>query len=59
MTRSSTNIKIHFLSALLIIGSNLLAQSSTYSVNFLDYQRSIPKIGDMMKRKEDTLAKQF
>jgi murein L,D-transpeptidase YafK len=35
------------------------AQTSTYSVNFLDYQRSIPKIGELMKRKEDTLMKQF
>ena len=37
----------------------LFAQTSSYSVNFLDYQRSIPKIGDLMKRKEDTLIKQF
>lgn len=37
----------------------LLAQMSSYSVNFLDYQRSIPKISDLMKRKEDTLMKQF
>ncbi|HTQ64861.1 MAG TPA: L,D-transpeptidase family protein [Puia sp.] len=37
----------------------LFAQASSYSVNFLDYQRSIPKIGDVMKRKEDTLIKQF
>ena len=35
------------------------AATPTYSVNFLDYQRSIPKIGEMMKRKEDTLMKQF
>ncbi|HEV3251688.1 MAG TPA: L,D-transpeptidase family protein, partial [Puia sp.] len=39
--------------------SGLLAQSSTYSINFIDYQRSIPKIGELMKRKEDTLMKQF
>lgn len=35
------------------------ASTPTYAVNFLDYQRSIPKISDMMKRKEDTLMKQF
>jgi len=35
------------------------ASTPTYSVNFLDYQRSIPKISDMMRRKEDTLMKQF
>ena len=38
---------------------SLSAQSGSYSVNFLDYQRSIPKIGELMKRKEDTLIKQF
>jgi murein L,D-transpeptidase YafK len=37
----------------------LWAQSSSYSVNFLDYQRSIPKINDLLKRKEDTLVRQF
>jgi len=36
-----------------------LAQTAVSSVNFLDYQRSIPKISDVMKRKEDTLMKQF
>jgi murein L,D-transpeptidase YafK len=50
--------------SLLVIGlifflPGLLAQSSNYSVNFIDYQRSIPKIGDLMKRREDTLIKQF
>src|SRR5882724_2076163 len=35
------------------------ASTQTYSVSFLDYQRSIPKISEMMKRKEDTLMKQF
>jgi len=59
MTRSGKNMNILCLSALLFVGSGLFAQSSTYSVNFLDYQRSIPKIGELMKRKEDTLAKQF
>jgi len=59
MTRSAINMKILCLSALLIVGSGLFAQSSTYSVNFLDYQRSIPKIGELMRRREDTLAKQF
>jgi murein L,D-transpeptidase YafK len=45
--------------ALLLPIMALFAQASSYSVNFLDYQRSIPKIGDLMKRKEDTLIKQF
>jgi murein L,D-transpeptidase YafK len=38
---------------------SLEAQSGSYSINFLDYQRSIPKIGELLKRKEDTLMKQF
>jgi murein L,D-transpeptidase YafK len=43
-----------FLSA-----TRLYAQSSVTSIKFIDYQRSIPKVGDLMKRKEDTLMKQF
>jgi len=37
----------------------LSAQNSASQVHFIDYQRSIPKIGDMLRRKEDTLMKQF
>jgi murein L,D-transpeptidase YafK len=44
---------------LISMHSALEAQSSNYSVNFLEYQRSIPKIGELMKRREDTLIKQF
>ncbi len=44
---------------LLFAVHGLLAQSASYSINFLDYQRSIPKISELMKRKEDTLIKQF
>jgi hypothetical protein len=29
------------------------------SFNFIDYQRSLPRISDALKRKEDTLMKQF
>jgi len=35
------------------------AQTSVSTLNFLSYQRSFPRISDMMKRKEDTLMKQF
>jgi murein L,D-transpeptidase YafK len=48
-----------FSIGLILLHPALRAQSSTYSVNFLEYQRSIPKIGDLMKRREDTLVKQF
>ncbi|MFI5154679.1 MAG: L,D-transpeptidase family protein [Chitinophagales bacterium] len=43
----------------LFAAQGLLAQTASYSINFLDYQRSIPKISELMKRKEDTLIKQF
>ncbi len=39
--------------------SNVFSQSSVYSVHFLDYQRSFPKISEMIGREEDTLQKQF
>jgi len=38
---------------------HLSAQTSISTIHFIDYQRSIPKVSDMLRRKEDTLAKQF
>ena len=35
------------------------AQTVAASINFLDYQRSFPRISDALKHKEDTLMKQF
>ena len=37
----------------------LQGQSSASSFTFMEFQRSIPKVSDIMKRKEDTLMKQF
>jgi len=35
------------------------AQTSVSTIHFIDYQRSIPKISELLNRKEDTLMKQF
>ena len=35
------------------------AQTAAPAYTFLDYQKSIPRITDLMRRKEDTLTKQF
>src|SRR5687767_1247133 len=35
------------------------AQTVATSINFLEYQRSFPRINDALKHKEDTLMKQF
>jgi murein L,D-transpeptidase YafK len=35
------------------------AQNSVSAIHFIDYQRSIPRVSDMLNRKEDTLVKQF
>jgi murein L,D-transpeptidase YafK len=37
----------------------LHAQTSVSTMHFIENQRAIPRIGDAMKRKEDTLIKQF
>jgi murein L,D-transpeptidase YafK len=37
----------------------LSAQTAASPIHFLDYQRSIPKVMELMNRKEDTLMKQF
>ncbi|MBS1666266.1 MAG: L,D-transpeptidase family protein [Bacteroidetes bacterium] len=53
-------IKTVFVSGFtLFLLTCLQAQTSVSNIHFIDNQRSIPKIGDVMKRKEDTLMKQF
>jgi murein L,D-transpeptidase YafK len=59
MTISSISKSAFLAIGILVQSTIVLSQTSSYSVNFLDYQRSIPKIGDLLKRKEDTLSKQF
>src|SRR5688572_9587761 len=41
----------------LIIASSAIGQGS--SVSFVDFQRGLPRPGDALKRKGDTLQKQF
>ena len=43
----------------ILSGGKVSAQTSISTIHFIDYQRSIPKVGDMLHRKEDTLMKQF
>ncbi len=45
------------LSAILFFCIKVAAQSASYT--FIDYQRSIPKITELLQRKQDTLMKQF
>jgi murein L,D-transpeptidase YafK len=39
--------------------SSAFSQTASNNFRFLDYQRSFPRISEAMKRKEDTLMKQF
>jgi murein L,D-transpeptidase YafK len=48
-----------FLICLLVVSVVAFPQTSATSYDFINYQRTIPKITDMLKRKEDTLHKQF
>jgi murein L,D-transpeptidase YafK len=52
---------IKALIGILLLSVNLQssAQTAASSIHFIDYQRSIPKISDLLNRKEDTLMKQF
>ncbi len=54
-------LKYIFISVIyLVCAFTVQAQtSSTPAFTFINYQRSIPKITDLLKRKEDTLMKQF
>jgi murein L,D-transpeptidase YafK len=41
------------------MGGSLRAQTAASNFNFIEYQKSFPRISDALKRKEDTLRKQF
>jgi murein L,D-transpeptidase YafK len=47
------------LTGLLLSSTPSSAQTSAPAIHFIDYQRSIPKVLEMLNRKEDTLMKQF
>jgi murein L,D-transpeptidase YafK len=48
-----------FLFLMLFFCYKVAAQSAASSYTFIDYQKSIPKITDLLQRKQDTLMKQF
>jgi murein L,D-transpeptidase YafK len=41
------------------MGGSLKAQTAASNFNFIEYQKTFPRISDALKRKEDTLRKQF
>ena len=51
--------RFSFLLLIVICYVNGAAQGSAISYTFIDYQKSIPKITDLLVRKQDTLMKQF
>ncbi len=50
---------LHLAFAGILSTGMVSAQNSATSLHFIDYQRSIPKVLELMNRKEDTLMKQF
>jgi murein L,D-transpeptidase YafK len=44
---------------LLFFGVRAVAQNSAQSITFVDFQRTYPKINEVLLRREDTLRKQF
>ncbi len=51
--------KVLFSLIFILFSIIAIAQPSAPDFSFLDYQRSFPRISDVMNRKEDTLLKQF
>lgn len=47
------------LLAAIIMAQSVTAQTAATGFNFIDYQKSFPRIGEALKRKEDTLMRQF
>lgn len=60
-----TNSRLNLFPYLLLIAGfcfgipTTKAQNAAPSFNFVEYQKSFPRVTDIMKRKEDTLMKQF
>jgi murein L,D-transpeptidase YafK len=55
----TTFLRALILFAGIVSAGTLSAQNAVSSLHFIEYQRSIPKVMDLMNRKEDTLMKQF
>jgi murein L,D-transpeptidase YafK len=57
--RETTRPFILLTAGLVFSGLGLRGQSSGSAFSFIEFQRSIPRVSDVMRRKEDTLIKQF
>lgn len=47
------------VAAALLVSTTALPQAAVSNFNFIEYQKSFPRLSDAWKRKEDTLMKQF
>jgi murein L,D-transpeptidase YafK len=59
LPKNSSKALIFLAFAGIFYTSRLPAQTAATAIHFIDYQRSIPKVLELMNRKEDTLMKQF
>jgi murein L,D-transpeptidase YafK len=59
LPKNSSKALILLAFAGIFFTSGLSAQTAAPAIHFIDYQRSIPKVLELMNRKEDTLMKQF
>lgn len=58
---NSKQLMLKAISFLLLLctGFEAMSQTSAQSITFVDFQRTYPKINEVLLRKEDTLRKQF
>ncbi|HTR29802.1 MAG TPA: L,D-transpeptidase family protein [Puia sp.] len=59
MSLSTYSRALVLLTGIFFTAGTLSAQNAAATLHFLDYQRSIPKVLDLLNRKEDTLIRQF
>lgn len=59
LIRQVSILKQIILIAVIVWQLPAAAQTAASPFTFIDYQKSIPKVTDLLKRKEDTLMKQF
>jgi murein L,D-transpeptidase YafK len=58
---NSNKLMSRIISLVLLVftGVQVLAQTSAQNITFVDFQRTYPKINEVLLRKEDTLKRQF
>src|SRR5688500_2415992 len=59
MNSNTLMLRATLFAILLFTGLQAFAQTSAQSITFVDFQRTYPRINEVLLRREDTLRRQF